>query len=213
MIRPPGVILAGGLATRMGGGDKALLPLGEGSLLDQVVARLFPQVAGMALNANGDPARFGHFDLPVLPDPVQGFPGPLAGVLAGLDWAAARGADAVVSVAADTPFFPADLVTRLCARAEGQAHPLVLAATPRAPGEATKSMSRSGLVRHPTFGLWPVALRDDLRAALEGGLRKVVIWAAQHDGRDATFDAGGAFFNVNTPEDLACAQSMLAART
>jgi len=212
MSRPPGVILAGGLATRMGGGDKGLLPLGGGTLLDQVVAPLAPQVSGMALNANGDARRFDDLGLPVLPDSIDGFAGPLAGVLAGLDWAAGQGADAVVSVAADTPFFPVDLVDRLSARAEGQAHPLVLAATPRTEGEATKSMSRSGLIRHPTFGLWPVALRDDLRAALEAGLRKVVIWTAQHDGREAVFDAANEpFFNVNTPEDLARAQSMLAA--
>lgn len=213
-MRPPlGVILAGGLATRMGGGDKGLLPLGGGTILDQVIARLAPQVAGMALNANGDAQRFDRFGLPVLPDSIDGFAGPLAGVLAGLDWAAGQGAEAIVSVAADTPFFPADLVTRLCAQAAGQAHPLALAATPRSEGEATKSMSQSGLIRHPTFGLWPVALRSDLRAALEGGLRKVVVWTAQHDGREALFDSpDDPFFNVNTPDDLARAQALLAAR-
>lgn len=197
----------------MGGGDKGMLTLGDGTILDQVIARLAPQVAGMALNANGDPRRFDRFGLPVLPDTVEGFAGPLAGVLAGLDWAAGKGADTIVSVAADTPYFPRDLVVRLCARAEGQAHPLVLAATPREEGEATKSMSDTGLIRHPTFGLWPVALRNDLRAALEDGLRKVVIWTARHDGREALFDMpGDPFFNVNTPEDLADAQAMLVPR-
>lgn len=210
MMSPLGVVLAGGLATRMGGGDKALLRLGQGTVLDQVLARLAPQVAGLALNANGDPARFADLGLPVIPDSIDGFAGPLAGVLAGLDWAAAQGAETVVSVAADTPFFPTDLVARLQAEAVGQVHPLVLAATPRAEGEATKSMSRSGLIRHPTFGLWPVALRDDLHAALQDGLRKVVLWTQKHDGREAVFEAAGEpFFNVNTPEDLARARAML----
>ncbi|MDF1668533.1 MAG: molybdenum cofactor guanylyltransferase MobA [Roseovarius sp.] len=209
MSRPLGVILAGGLATRMGGGDKGLLPLGDGTLLDQVIVRLAPQVGTMALNANGDTGRFSRFDLPVLPDSIDGYAGPLAGVLAGLDWAAEQGADTIVSVAADTPYFPTDLVGRLMAVGQGMANPLALAATPRAQGEITKSMSRSGLIRHPTFGLWPVALRDDLRAALQGGLRKVVIWTGKHDGREAIFDdAGKPFFNVNTPEDLEQAQAM-----
>jgi len=210
MNKPAGVILAGGLATRMGGGDKGLLALGEGVILDHVLARLRPQVGALALNANGDPARFSRFGLPVLPDPVADYPGPLAGVLAGLDWAAGEGAEAIVTVAADTPFFPRDLVARLQAAAEGMAHPLVLAATPRG-AEETKSMSRGGQVRHPTFGLWPVALRDDLRAGLEGGLRKVVLWTDRHGGREALFEDPDAFFNVNTPEDLALAQARVQA--
>jgi molybdopterin-guanine dinucleotide biosynthesis protein A len=200
-----GVILAGGQATRMGGGDKALLPLGEGVILDHVLARLGPQVGAMALNANGDAGRFARFGLPVLPDPIAGYPGPLVGVLAGLDWAAGQGAETIVTVAGDTPFFPRDLVARLEAAAEGMAHPLVLAATPRG-DEETKSMSRGGQVRHPTFGLWPVGLREDLRAALEGSLRKVVLWTDRHGGREALFDDAEAFFNVNTPDDLALAQ-------
>ncbi|MGJ8603456.1 MAG: molybdenum cofactor guanylyltransferase MobA [Marivita sp.] len=209
MTEPLGVILAGGLATRMGGGDKALLPLGGQSLLQRVMDRLGPQVGDMALNANGDAARFDAFGLPVLPDSVAGFPGPLAGVLAGLDWAAGQGAEAIVTVAADTPFFPTDLVQVLQDRAQGMAHPLVLAATPRGE-EKTKSMSRSGLIRHPTFGLWPVALRDDLRAALEDGIKKVVIWTEKHHGREAVFptDGGDPFFNVNTPDDLKTAEAL-----
>jgi molybdopterin-guanine dinucleotide biosynthesis protein A len=205
MSAPLGVILAGGQATRMGGGDKGLLALGEGVILDHVLARLGPQVGAMALNANGDPGRFARFGLPVLPDPIAGYPGPLVGVLAGLDWAAGEGAETIVTVAGDTPFFPRDLVARLEAVAEGMAHPLVLAATPRGE-EETKSMSRGGQVRHPTFGLWPVALRHDLRAALEEGLRKVVLWTDRHGGREALFDDVDAFFNVNTPEDLDAAQ-------
>ncbi|MBM1690260.1 molybdenum cofactor guanylyltransferase MobA [Sulfitobacter geojensis] len=200
MKQPLGVILAGGQATRMGGGDKGLLRLGGQTLLDHVIERLEPQVAEVALNANGDPARFSSLRLPVLADSIAGFVGPLAGVLAGLDWAAARGGDAIVTAAADTPFFPCDLVPQLLLRSEGMTHPLVLAATPDA---------KRGTARHPTFGLWPVALRDDLRTALNGGLRKVVLWTEQHGGREALFPQEQAFFNVNTPEDLAQAEAML----
>ncbi len=200
MKQPLGVILAGGQATRMGGGDKGLLTLGGQPLLDRVIGRLAPQVADLALNANGDPARFVRFGLPVLPDSIAGFAGPLAGVLAGLDWAAAQGAETIVTAAADTPFFPCDLVPQLLYASEGMTHPLVLAETPDA---------RRGRARHPTFGLWPVALRDDLRAALAGGLRKVVLWTDQHGGRTALFPDESAFFNVNTPEDLEKAEAML----
>ncbi len=206
---PLGVILAGGLATRMGGGDKTLLMLGGQTLLSRVIDRLSPQVGNIALNANGDPGRFSAYGLPVLPDSIRGYPGPLAGVLAGLDWAAAQGATSIVTVAADTPFFPDDLVPRLQLASEGQANPLVLAATGIA-GQ-TKSQSASGHTRHPTFGLWPVALREDLRTAITGGLSKVVMWTDQHDGRDAVFakDKIDPFFNINTPSDLHHAESLL----
>jgi molybdopterin-guanine dinucleotide biosynthesis protein A len=199
--QPLGIILAGGLATRMGGGDKALLPLGDGTLLGHVIDRLAPQVAGLALNANGDPARFDGFGLPVLADSIGGFVGPLAGVLAGMDWAAGQGAETIVTAAADTPFFPCDLVPQLMLAAQGMAHPLVLAQTDDG--------------RHPTFGLWPVALRDDLRAALQGGLRKVVAWSDAHGGRVAHFPSPrfDPFFNVNTPDDLARAEALLEGST
>ncbi|MFG6560894.1 MULTISPECIES: molybdenum cofactor guanylyltransferase MobA [unclassified Sulfitobacter] len=200
MKQPLGVILAGGQATRMGGGDKGLLPLGQGTLLSSVIDRLEPQVAGLALNANGDAARFADLGLPVLADSIEGFAGPLAGVLAGLDWAAEQGAESIVTAAADTPFFPCDLVPRLLLAADDMAHPLALAATPDA---------KRGTARHPTFGLWPVALRDDLRSALAGGLRKVVLWTERHDGREALFPDEAAFFNVNTPGDLAKAEAMV----
>ncbi|GGX53538.1 molybdenum cofactor guanylyltransferase [Tateyamaria omphalii] len=199
MTPPLGVILAGGLATRMGGGDKGLLQAGGKRLIDHVIDRLSPQVAGLALNANGDPARFADLNLPVVPDSIEGFAGPLAGVLAGLDWAAEQGADTIVTAAADTPFFPCDLVPRLQLASEGMQHPLALAATPD---------PKRGQARHPTFGLWPVALRDDLRAALQDGLRKVVLWTDKHDGRTALFPDEAAFFNVNTPEDLVRAKDM-----
>jgi molybdopterin-guanine dinucleotide biosynthesis protein A len=200
MKQPLGVILAGGQATRMGGGDKGLLLLGGQTLLSRVIDRLEPQVAKVALNANGDPARFSALGLPVLPDSIDGFVGPLAGVLAGLDWAAEQGADAIVTAAADTPFFPCDLVPQLLLGSEGMPHPLVLASTPD---------PKRGTARHPTFGLWPVALRAELREALQGGLRKVVLWTDQHGGREALFPQEDAFFNVNTPEDLAHAEMML----
>jgi len=200
MKQPLGVILAGGQASRMGGGDKGLLMLGGQTLLARVMDRFAPQVAALALNANGDPARFADTGLPVIADSIEGFVGPLAGVLAGLDWAAEQGADLIVTAAADTPFFPCDLVPHLLLRGENMEVPLVLAATPD---------PRRGTARHPTFGLWPVALRDDLRAALEGGLRKVVLWTDQHGGGEAVFPYEDAFFNVNTPEDLARAEGMI----
>lgn len=202
MKQPFGIILAGGQARRMGGGDKALLPLGNGTLLSHVIDRFSPQIDQLALNANGAAQRFQQFGLPVLADSIDGFVGPLAGVLAGMDWAARAGATHVVSAAADTPFLPADLVPQLLLRAEMTGAPIVLAASDD-PAE--------GMRRQPTFGLWPVALRDDLRAALAGGLRKIIIWTDRHNAAMAPFPAQhfNPFFNVNTPEDLSRAQAML----
>jgi len=192
-----GVVLAGGRATRMGGGDKGALMLDGRPLLTRCINRLAPQVDHLVLNANGDPTRFAQYGLDVVCDSIPGFAGPLAGVLAGMDWAAEQGADFVISVAVDTPFFPQDLVKRL--RASG---PLALAATPdpvRKPN------------RHPTFGLWPVALREDLRAALRNGLRKVVVWTEAHGAATVSFpvDRFDPFFNINTPEDLTAAEALL----
>lgn len=197
----PGVILAGGRATRMGGGDKGLLPLAGGRLLDHVIAGLAPQCAPLAINANGDPARLAGFGLPVLPDPLPDHPGPLAGVLAALDWAAGLGAGAVITVAADTPFFPPDLAARLAAAAGPEG--LAIAASPDANGK---------LWTHPTFGLWPTALRDDLRGALEGGMRKVMAWVDGHRAGQAVWPSRpfDPFFNINTPEDLAEAERIAA---
>ncbi|MEP3296177.1 MAG: molybdenum cofactor guanylyltransferase MobA [Pseudoruegeria sp.] len=204
MKQPFGVILAGGLATRMGGGDKSLLRVGGKTLLSHVIDRLEPQVAGLALNANGDASRFATYGLPVLADSIDGYAGPLAGVLAGLDWAAEKGADHIVTVAADTPFFPQDLTPQLLLASEINETPIALAATPK-PNE-------SAFWRHPTFGLWPVALRDDLRAALNDGLRKVVLWTDKHGAASAVFPSQGLdpFFNVNTPEDLQRAEQLIA---
>ena len=200
MTEPWGVVLAGGLARRMGGGDKGLLDLGDRSVLAHVLERLEPQVDQVAINANGDPSRFARFGLPVLPDPVDGFPGPLAGVLAGLHWASDHGAEHIVTVAADTPFFPADLVPQMLLETETSGAPIVLAATENG--------------RHPTFGLWSVSLRDDLARALADGVRKIVQWTDAHGASVATFDASRGvdpFFNVNTPEDLAVARTLLGA--
>lgn len=198
MQQPAGVILAGGQSTRMGGGDKGLLKLDGRTLLDQVADRLEPQVCEVALNANGDASRF-NTSLPVIADSIGDFAGPLAGVLAGLDWAASRGHSHIVTAAADTPFFPCDLVPRLLLAAEEA--PIALAATPE----------KGRINRHPTFGLWPVELRDDLRAALEGGLRKVVLWTDKHGTALAEFstDPFDPFFNVNTPEDMELAEGMI----
>jgi len=198
MNAPLGVILAGGQARRMGGGDKALLPLGTGTLLSHVIARFSPQVAALSLNANGDAARF-HTNLPALADSIEGFVGPLAGVLAGLDWAATQGTETVVSAAADTPFLPADLVPRLLQAAETANAPIALAASGTPPR------------LQPTFGLWPVALRDDLRAALHGGLRKILDWTDRHGAATAAFPATefDPFFNINRPEDLTRAEDLL----
>ena len=203
MQAPLGVILAGGLATRMGGGDKSLLMLSGQTLMARVIARMQPQVAGLAINANGDVARFGGFGLPVVADSIDGFAGPLAGVLAGLDWAATLGADHIVTAAADTPFFPADLVPRLLLAAENADVTMALAASPH---------PTRGMLRQPTFGLWPVALREDLRVALQSRVRKVVQWTDKHSAALAPFQADGfdPFFNVNTPEDMKMAEALIA---
>lgn len=208
-MKTVGVVLAGGLATRMGGAkdagaqiDKGRLKLGDQTLLDHVIARLSPQVEQLAINANGDPERFADTKLPVVADSIDGFAGPLAGVLAGLDWAATLGATHVISAAADTPFFPRDLAKQLANAAQRENTPIALAAT---------IDPERGAMRQPTFGLWPVALRGDLRQALSGGLRKVVLWTDKHGAALAPYasDPFDPFFNVNTPEDLLIAQNLL----
>ncbi|KQI68260.1 molybdopterin-guanine dinucleotide biosynthesis protein A [Loktanella sp. 3ANDIMAR09] len=193
MRAPLGIILAGGQATRMGGGDKGLLRLDTRRIIDHVIARLDPQCDGLALNANGDPARFAALGLTVIADSIADHPGPLAGVLAGLDHAAATGHSHIVTAAADTPFLPCDLVPQL--QLAGGAAGLALAASPGG--------------RQPTFGLWPVSLRANLRQALLDGTRKVVQFTRTHDAGTAEFPDDAAFFNVNTPDDLATAQAML----
>ena len=188
-----GVILAGGQGRRMGGADKALLPLAARPLIAHVADRLEPQVERLALSANGDPARLAFLGLPVLPDARS--EGPLSGILAALDWAAGQGATAVVSAPTDAPFLPPDLVPRLILAGEG------------AGGVA---MARSGGNDHPTFGLWPVALRDPLRAFLASGAKaRVRTFADAHHAARADFTEDGAFTNLNTPEDLAAAAARI----
>jgi molybdopterin-guanine dinucleotide biosynthesis protein A len=178
----------------MGGGDKALIRIGDKTILERALARIAPQCASVILNANGDPARFAFAGLPVVPDSVAEYPGPLAGILAGLDWAAANRPEIewVASVPGDCPFLPTDLLARL-----HQA---------RSDAGVTLACARSGEWRHPVVGLWPVALGDDLRHALvEEDLRKIEVWTARHGVAVADWPAGPVdpFFNVNTPEDAA----------
>ncbi|MFY9771997.1 MAG: molybdenum cofactor guanylyltransferase MobA [Xanthobacteraceae bacterium] len=194
-----GLVLAGGLARRMGGGDKARITIGGVTILQRVLACLKPQCTGLVINANGDPARFADTKLPVVSDNVPDFAGPLAGILAGLDWTALHMPECewLASVPGDCPFLPNDLVTRLHAA--------------RAAAGAPLGCARSGEWRHPVIGLWPLALRDDLRRALVAeGLRKIEIWTARHGVAIASWPAEPVdpFFNVNTPEDAAQAQTI-----
>ncbi|MBL6455611.1 molybdenum cofactor guanylyltransferase MobA [Belnapia sp. T6] len=193
------VVLAGGLARRMGGGDKPLRLLGGRPLLDHVLARVAPQVAGVILNANGDPARFAPYGLPVVPDPLPDHPGPLAGILAGLDWAAAQRPEVadILSVPGDCPFLPPDLLARLEAARRAAGVPLACAA--------------SGGQTHPPVALWPVALRGALRTALLDGERKIDRWTARFGCAAADWPATprDPFFNANAPADLALAESLL----
>lgn len=196
-----GVVLAGGLSRRMGGGDKALLPLAGASMLARVLARLAPQVDTVVINANGDAARFAAFGLAVVPDTEPGFPGPLAGVLAGMRWAASRTPPStdVLTVPADAPFLPLDLHRKLAAGRAAHGTPIALA--------------RSGGRLHPVIGLWPVSLAPDLAASLAGGGRKVADWAEAQGAAPVDFPLmafpGGPvdpFFNANTPAELEAAE-------
>jgi molybdopterin-guanine dinucleotide biosynthesis protein A len=192
-----GLVLAGGLARRMGGGDKAMIRIGGKTILDRVLERLRPACANIVLNANGDPARFAQYGLPVIADSIPDFAGPLAGILAGLDWAAthAPGVSDMMSTPGDCPFLPWDMVERLHQARQDAKLPLACA--------------RSGDWRHPVVGLWPVALREDLRTALTvDGLRKIEVWTARHGIAIADWPSEPVdpFFNVNTPEDAATAE-------
>jgi molybdopterin-guanine dinucleotide biosynthesis protein A len=200
---PPtfGLVLAGGLARRMGGGDKALIRIGGVTILDRVLACLSAQCAGLAINANGDPARFADTGVPVLPDDVTGFVGPLAGVLTGLDYLAANVPSIawMLTVPGDCPFLPDDLVERLHAARREAGTPLACA--------------RSGEWRHPVVALWPVALRADLRHALvDEDLRKIEIWTARHGIAIADWptEPVDPFFNINTPQDVVQAEHIAA---
>lgn len=202
MIEPVlGVILAGGLARRMGGGDKPLRQLAGRTILERVVTRLAPQCDELILNANGDPDRFAASGLTVVADDVPGFPGPLAGILAALDWAAAQrpAIRHVVSAPADAPFLPHDYVSRLGTARDVAGTPLACAETA---GQT-----------HPVAGLWPVALRHDLRRALvEEEMRRIDRWTARHGVALADWPAHpiDPFTNVNTPQDLQEAERLIA---
>ncbi|WP_404653528.1 molybdenum cofactor guanylyltransferase MobA [Bradyrhizobium sp. USDA 336] len=200
---PPtlGVLLAGGLARRMGGGDKPMRTIGGRTILERVIARLAPQCSGLILNANGDPARFAAFSLQVVADDVPGFPGPLAGILAALDWAAANRPQIewVLSAAGDCPFLPRDLVAQL--------HEA------RARENAQLAVAASGEQSHPVIGLWRVALREELRHALvDEDLRKIDRWTARYPLATVTWpnEPLDPFFNANTVEDITEAERLAA---
>jgi molybdenum cofactor guanylyltransferase len=197
----PCVLLAGGLARRMGGGDKPMRAIGGRTILDRVIARLRPQCSDLILNANGDPARFAAFGLPVVPDSVADFPGPLAGILAGLDWVAANRPDAawMLSAAGDCPFLPRDLVARLTAA--------------RATEGAELGVAASGGQSHPVIGLWKVALREELRHALTvEDIRRIDRFTARYPLATVSWPITPVdpFFNANTTEDLAEAERLAA---
>lgn len=203
MSVPPtlGLLLAGGLARRMGGGDKPLRLIAGRTILAHVIERLGPQCDGLLVNANGDPARFADYGLPVVADSVPDFAGPLAGILAGLDWMAENRPELhwLVSVAADTPFIPGNLVARLHAARDAQDVPLACAA--------------SGGWTHPVIGLWPVRLREELRHALTvEDERKIDRWTARHGCASAEWPVAPVdpFFNANKPDDLAEAERLFA---
>jgi molybdopterin-guanine dinucleotide biosynthesis protein A len=202
--RPVGVLLAGGLARRMGGGDKPLRMLAGRPILDHVIERLRPQCDGLLLNANGDPARFSAYGLMVIADTVPDYAGPLAGVLAAMEYCAEHRPDVsdIVSVATDTPFLPHDLVDRLIEA--------------RTKAKTALSCAQSGEQTHPPFGLWPVALRHDLRTAmLDEGLRKIDLWTARYGIATAIWpdQPYDPFFNANRPDDLQEAEAIAATLT
>ena len=200
-IRIPGVLLAGGLARRMGGGDKPMRTIGGRTILSRVIARLAPQCGRLILNANGDPARFAAFGLPVIADGVADFPGPLAGILAALDWAAANRPEVrwMLSAAGDCPFLPRDLVGRLH-------HALI-------EENAELAVAASGGQSHPVIGLWRVSLREELRHALVvEDIRRIDRWTARYPLATVTWPVTplDPFFNANTVDDLAEAEKLVA---
>ena len=201
MTETPGVVLAGGLARRMGGGDKPMRKIAGKTILERVIARLAPQCTELIINANGDPERFAGFGLPVIPDDLADYPGPLAGILAALDWAAANRPDTrwVLSTAGDCPFLPRDLVSRL--------------ETARAAQDAELAVAASGQQTHPVVGLWSVQLRHELREALVvEGLRKIDRWTSRYRSVTVTWPTEplDPFFNANTVEDIAEADRLAA---
>ena len=198
MIDIPGIILAGGLSRRMGGGDKGLLMLGKTTIIERVIDKISPQVGSLALNINGDSSRFPDYKLPIIPDSIKGYLGPLSGILAGMEWAFKNGNRYIATVAADTPFLPDDLIKRLHAMVKSKNLNIGIA--------ASRILSGDDVFIHPTFGIWEVALKDDLRDALANDTRKIMFWAKKFKLDYYYFDTSDKlsdpFFNINTPDDL-----------
>ena len=198
MIDIPGIILAGGLSRRMGGGDKGLLMLGETRIIERVIDKILPQVGSLAININGDSSRFPDYKLPIIPDSIKGYLGPLSGILAGMEWAFKNGNRYIATVAADTPFLPDDLIKRLHAMVKSKNLNIGIA--------ASRILSGDDVFIHPTFGIWEVALKDDLRDALANDTRKIMFWAKKFKLDYYYFDTSDKlsdpFFNINTPDDL-----------
>ena len=198
MIDIPGIILAGGLSRRMGGGDKGLLMLGKTTIIERVIDKISPQVGSLAININGDSSRFPDYKLPIIPDSIKGYLGPLSGILAGMEWAFKNGNRYIATVAADTPFLPDDLIKRLHAMVKRKNLNIGIA--------ASRFLRRDDVFIHPTFGIWEVALKDDLRDALANDTRKIMFWAKKFKLDYYYFDTSDKlsdpFFNINTPDDL-----------
>ena len=198
MIDIPGIILAGGLSRRMGGGDKGLLMLGKTTIIERVIDKISPQVSSLALNINGDSSRFPDYKLPIISDSIKGYLGPLSGILAGMEWAFKNGNRYIATVAADTPFLPDDFIKRL--------HTMVKSKNLNIGIAASRFLRRDDVFIHPTFGIWEVALKDDLRDALANDTRKIMFWAKKFKLDYYYFETSDKlsdpFFNINTPDDL-----------
>ena len=198
MIDIPGIILAGGLSRRMGGGDKGLLMLGKTTIIERVIDKISPQVGSLAININGDSSRFPDYKLPIIPDSIKGYLGPLSGILAGMEWAFKNGNRYIATVAADTPFLPDDLIKRLHAMVKSKNLNIGIA--------ASRFLRRDNVFIHPTFGIWEVALKDDLRDALANDTRKIMFWAKKfkldYYYIDTSDKLSDPFYNINTPDDL-----------
>ena len=205
MMDIPGIILAGGLSRRMGGGDKGLLMLGKTSIIERVIDKVSPQVGSLAININGDSSRFPDYKLPIIPDSIKGYLGPLSGILAGMEWAFKNGNRYIATVAADTPFLPDDFIKRLHAMVKSKNLNIGIA--------ASRILSTDDVFMHPTFGIWEVGLKDDLRNALANDTRKIMFWAKKFKLDYYYFDTSDKlsdpFFNINTPDDLAKAKCRL----
>ena len=201
----PAIILAGGLSRRMGGGDKGLLDLGEITIIERVIKKISPQVISLAININGDSSRFPNYDLPIISDSMKGFLGPLSGILAGMDWAFKKNHKYVATVAADTPFMPDDFIHRLYSIVKDQKLNIVIA--------ASRILNSDDIFIHPTFGIWDVDLKDDLRNELANDTRKIMSWAKKFRLDYCYFEIKNElddpFFNINTPDDLEKAKQKL----